>query len=355
MTYNEFIAMFGSDLHATVVVDGGDTVDVTLSAFTYPYAPNGWDVSSNPVCNSSQSAGAFAYAYYAGSVYQNQYGRIPIDSMTIDFQVTFDNAHWGFFCTDDSSFQVPTTWLLSNCSCTAGQFGWISAQSDSLKVAKANWGLLERNMKFCPFYSDGDTVSIDGITVTNFLTEGQTTICIGFMCPLYDDNFQQGVPAQTTVTTTFQPSYTIDVNVDMSQTNTILGGISDILSGLVSGIQGLFVPSEEWINQWLQAMKNALLDAFGDIPELQDQLQTAICNLINNSAVQTIHFDGVSPPGVGQIIAPRDVPLRPSGFESLYSFIRVAVNLVATIAVVNMLLNKFKAVLVGEVVIDDGG
>ena len=355
MTYDEFIAIFGSSLPAHVTLQGGDTYDITLSAFSYSYAPNGWDVSQNPVCNSSQSAGAFRYAYYAGSIFPSGGGKTPVESMTIDFQATFDNAHWGFFVSDSSSFAVSSSWLLANSSCSAGQFGFISSNSDSSKIAKANWGLLERDMKFCPFYSDGDTVSIDGITVTNFQTEGQSTICIGFMCPLYDDNFQQGVPAQTTVTTTSQPSYTIDVNVDMSQTNTILGGISDILSGLVSGIQGLFVPSEEWINQWLQAMKNALLDAFGDIPELQDQLQTAIRNLINNSAVQTIHFDGVSPPGVGQIIAPRDVPLRPSGFESLYSFIRVAVNLVATIAVVNMLLNKFKAVLVGEVVIDDGG
>lgn len=146
----------------------------------------------------------------------------------------------------------------------------------------------------------------------------------------------------------------VDVNVDMTETNGLLGDIADLLSGLVSGIQGLFVPSEQWLDDWLDAMADALQDAFGDVPALHDQLETAIQNLINNSAVQTLHFDGVSPPGVGQVIAPRDVPLKPAGFESLYSFVRIAVNLVATIAVINMLLNKFKAVLVGEVVISDG-
>ena len=146
----------------------------------------------------------------------------------------------------------------------------------------------------------------------------------------------------------------VNVDVDMTETNGLLGDIADLLSGLVSGIQGLFVPSEQWLDDWLDAMADALEDAFGDIPALHDQLETAIQNLINNSAVQTLHFDGVSPPGVGQVIAPRDVPLKPAGFESLYSFVRIAVNLVATIAVINMLLNKFKAVLVGEVVISDG-
>lgn len=357
MTYDEFIAIFGSTLPAHVTLQGGDTYDITLNAFSYSYAPNGWDVSQNPVCNSSQSASAFRYAYYAGSIFPNGGGKTPVESMTIDFQATFDNAHWGFFVSDSSSFAVSSSWLLANSSCTAGQFGFIAANSDSSKIAKANWGLLERDMKFCPFYADGSSVSIDGITVTNFQSEGQSTICIGFMCPLYDDNFQAGIPTTTTATATTaqNPNINVTVDVDLSETNTFLGDIKAAILGLPStiatGIQNIFTPSQNYIENWKISLVTLLHDTFVPYDFAWDNLNDLCEDILSQGAIESIQFPAIKA-GSTTILAAQSVPLRPTGYSDFFDAVATAIDIVATCLFINMVLNKFQSIVVGEKVVD---
>lgn len=160
---------------------------------------------------------------------------------------------------------------------------------------------------------------------------------------------QTTAPVTTSVPTT---GTDINVNVDMSETNSILDRIRVSIGGLIDGIQGLFVPSEEDVILWKNDIADILDDTFGGIPQLEGDLKNTITQLISTQANSTIQIPDINIPYVGTLITARSVALKPSGFDVLFDAIRLGADIVVTVWVFNMVQDKIKALLVGETVVD---
>lgn len=169
----------------------------------------------------------------------------------------------------------------------------------------------------------------------------------------------------TTAPVTTAPSGTGDINVnvdvDLTETNGLLGSILDALSSLgssiVNGIKNIFLPDQEDIVNWKQTIVNILNETFGGIPELEEQLKNAISSIFSATARETVRFEGIKiPAAAGEpeavIVPAQDVSLKPSGFGDLFSWAETFINIVATIAVANTCFNQIKRIVVGEVVVD---
>lgn len=204
-----------------------------------------------------------------------------------------------------------------------------------------------------------ESVHFDGLRSDN-----RAHLFIGVICPYVDGDFFNE-PAVTTVPVTTAPSGTGDINVnvdvDMTETNGLLGSILDAISSLgssiVNGIKNIFLPDQEDIVNWKQTIVNILNETFGGIPELEQQLKNAISSIFSATARETVRFEGIKvPAAAGEpeavIVPAQDVPLKPSGFGDLFSWVETFINIVATIAVANTCFNQIKRIVVGEVVVD---
>lgn len=147
----------------------------------------------------------------------------------------------------------------------------------------------------------------------------------------------------------------VNVDIDMTETNGILGGIRDILANLgnfiVTGIKNLFIPSQEDLDAFKNTIEQLLRETFGGIPELENQLEDAVSGLFTVTAKTSIHFDGIQFDG-HYYVPEQDVSLKPSGYDDLYTFVEMIINILATIATVNTCVDLVKRVVVGEVVVD---
>lgn len=173
-----------------------------------------------------------------------------------------------------------------------------------------------------------------------------------YLAPVYVSNDASASNGTTTTTTSGGSGGS---SPDMSETNGLLGSLLDLIRGIPAAIAHIFIPTAEELTEWRESIAELLEDTFGDIPALHDQLETAIDNIIGVNATESITFPGISPPGVGEIVPPQAVSLRPAGFDSLFTMIRFAVDIICTIWVFNMLQDKMKAFLVGETVVCEIG
>ena len=326
------------------------------------------NVDSNSVMNSSTQVLDYDWLIYTTTALSSQ----GYADFEISLPVTISDSARGAFLmsftgllnysttTENSILQYPDNYLNSS------QIQAISQNTSASQNAADYYGYIRLDYSYNGvsdyFYYRPIVYDISGgiqsMTIkfehVRSTYDGQFSFAIA--CPYVYGNIQSGSAVTSTTSVVTGTDINVNVDVDMTETNGILSTISGILSGIVDGIKGLFVPDSAWLSSWYASMVQALYDAFGDIPELNDQISQSIQNLINASAIENFQWPGVNVPGVGQISAPRLVPLKPNPVEfgSLYSFIRIAVNIVATCLVINMLINKFKAVLVGEVVVSDG-
>ena len=195
------------------------------------------------------------------------------------------------------------------------------------------------------------------------------------MIPYVDSGASGQTGTFTTVTTTSSgggsTEINVNVDVDMSETNGILNTISSILSSIVDGIQGLFVPDSSWMTSWYESVEDTLDDVFGASSAASAMVEQAFTTLIQGTAVNSIYFPAIEIPnlsgGVVTLYAGGNVPLLPqntnftvaSGFlgsASLYDYMKYLIDIVSTMAVINMVRTKLHAILVGEVVAtNDGG
>lgn len=208
-----------------------------------------------------------------------------------------------------------------------------------------------------PIYVNGENIVLETIHF-NSLQFVDGKIYLYMLTPYTYGEVVNTRPVTTTTTTSF-PSSTTDINVnvdvDLTETNGILGAIRDLIANLgdfiVTGIKNLFIPTQEDLDAFKNTVEQLLRETFGGIPELEDQLQDAISGLFNVTAKTSIHFDGIQFDGHYYVPA-QDVNLKPAGYDDLYTFVEMIINILATIATVNTCINLVKHVVVGEVVVD---
>ena len=158
----------------------------------------------------------------------------------------------------------------------------------------------------------------------------------------------------------------ITVNVDMSETNeelqhqtgilsTISNWLSSFFTTLGNTVLSWFMPSQNFLSNWVTRIKNILLDhlsPWGDMDDTISNVLERIVAALGEGGVESVEFPALSVPGTDFSTQSISVPLWPSGTSSLQYWVKLAVNLVSTIWVCNMVLNKIKSKILGESVVE---
>lgn len=153
---------------------------------------------------------------------------------------------------------------------------------------------------------------------------------------------------------------TVDVIVDMDETNSLLEDIWDGITGLASGIadalEGLFIPSTQALENFSDSVDGLLQETFGALYDAEDLTHEAWHQLLTGSAVETIYLPAFSfsSEGVNYTLSSgRAVQLKPFGgvggqFSLLYTTLATIIDIVSTILFLNMLRDKFETIFTGH-------
>lgn len=178
-----------------------------------------------------------------------------------------------------------------------------------------------------------------------------------YLAPPYisqDAVASNGIQTSTTVS-----SNGGSVNVDLEQTNSLLGSIisavSDLGDIIVDGISDLFVPEQDVFDTFQNDLADLLLETFGGVDS--DMLINVIEDLLTHGATDSVSFPALSVQGVqgsSFTIQPRSVPLKPHVAQGhdFYEAVALAIDLVCTCWVVNQIFNNLRRVIIGEKVVE---
>lgn len=147
----------------------------------------------------------------------------------------------------------------------------------------------------------------------------------------------------------------INVSVDMSETNGILDSIKDILSGIVSGVAGIFVPDQDFLLDWKVDMGGILDDTFGKYTEIDDLLERVKNMLVDTQPNAVVRFPGIHPPGSSFFIPAQDVNAVPPALADFVEYIKFGFDILATCLFVNSCKLKWDEVVLGKTVVEIEG
>lgn len=164
----------------------------------------------------------------------------------------------------------------------------------------------------------------------------------------------------------------ITVNVDMSETNekidetngligSILSWIGNFFVNLGNTVKGWFVPSQDFITNWVHRLIDIIEDKFAPWPVADQTIKDIVQRLLTalgEGGVQSVDFPSITIPGVpdGPFIQGRSVSLTGDGaWADLIEIFRDFVDVVCTIWVINMVCHRVKGMLVGEAVVEVEG
>ena len=137
-------------------------------------------------------------------------------------------------------------------------------------------------------------------------------------------------------------------SVDLNETNGLLGRIEIILSGIVDGIKGLFIPDDEFLSEWVDDMKQLLQDHLGGLYEAVTLSVTFMHQFETVQEKQSIYVPAASIPlsGTTFTIGPYTVPLKVDGLPSaLYDGIAYIIDFIAIVLFLRMCRNKLEIFL----------
>lgn len=169
----------------------------------------------------------------------------------------------------------------------------------------------------------------------------------------------------------------ITVNVDMSETNekieetngilsTIHSWLSSFFSTLGSTVLSWFMPSQNFLSNWVSQIMNTIEEHFSPWPILNERITTMIQNIMNTmgqGGVESVEFPAIDvpldvpgqDPNASFTISSQSVPLFPNGTSPLRDLLKDGLDMVCTIWVFNMVLNRIKAKILGEQVVEIEG
>lgn len=137
-------------------------------------------------------------------------------------------------------------------------------------------------------------------------------------------------------------------SVDLTETNGLLGRIEVILSGIVDGIKGLFIPDDEFLSDWVDDMKQLLEDHLGGLYQAITMSTTFMQQFQSVTAKQSIYLPATSIPLAGETftIGPYTLPLKVDGLPAaLYDGIAYIIDFLAAVAFLRMCRNKLEIFL----------
>lgn len=168
-----------------------------------------------------------------------------------------------------------------------------------------------------------------------------------YLAPPYlsNDAFGESGTGGTTTTTSGSSG---GGEVDLEETNGLLDGILDAISGLGNMILGLFIPSQEFLEDWIDAMKELLEDHLGGIYQAIDEIVDMFDSITGVSASSTIHIDACNIPLAGSTLTLGnwDVPLKTQAIPQIaYDALAYIIDFLVSAAFLNMCKRKLEIFL----------
>lgn len=169
-----------------------------------------------------------------------------------------------------------------------------------------------------------------------------------YLAPPYLSNDAFGESGTGSQTTTTSSSSSGGGEVDLEETNGLLDGILDAISGLGNMILGLFIPSQEFLEDWIDAMKEMLEDHLGGIYEAVEEIVDMFDSITGVSATNSFHVDAVNIPlaGTNLTLGNWDVPLKTQAIPQIaYDALAYIIDFLVSAAFLNMCKRKLEIFL----------
>lgn len=375
MTASQLRSLIGDTIPFNYTLNGveysGNFVYSATRDFSQYTSVMGYNVSDNPVFGTNKLSNYEGVYYYWVSDFSSATSLYDVD---IKLNMNFSGGARGGFMAGGLGSATPSNMTTDlNSTSNGGNFiGGVGISSIITGNTQADlslseyYGVVAMNQNpspgdtLRPLYYNGTNLSINHIYYNRIRTSNMNAINrqvlqLWVIAPYKYGNLSVSTTDTTTTTTgTTSPSSDINVtvNVDNTETNSILSDIWDSITGLVSGIAHLFIPDDDYIENWLEDMGDVISDAFTDKVNL-DVLKDLLIDIGTYGNTSSIQFPAIT---IGESTIPaRAVQLKPSGFDTLFNFAETAINLVCTIWVFNMVLLRIKAVFVGEQVVEVEG
>lgn len=172
----------------------------------------------------------------------------------------------------------------------------------------------------------------------------------------YVDADASGINGTTTAATTSSGGVSTEINVnvdvDMEETNGILSGIKqsidNLVDAIINGLKSLFIPSDDFMDDFQFDMEDLLQDHLGGLYEAEELIVDSFEDLPDVVAKSEIYIPAVNLPLGGETLTLGDwhIPLKVSGLPAiLYDGIAFIIDFLCIAAFLRMCRNKLEIFL----------
>lgn len=291
----------------------GDTISCTYTwsgvqySSTLSYAGSctmyGANIDTNDVLG-SQNLSSYDVIMYKGSSSAGRYGWIRDLSVAFPFY-TDSYVRGGFLARVGANnldpvfdnnliVNAPNNYFDSFHSLAAVSSNSGPIQPNYYNVIYANIPDGGRHTFRSILYESDNGINTDSVYFDNIQVDYYSQIYFCIICPYTSHDISISAPAETTITGNSGGQIIINNNVDLTETHSILGGISNFLSdiweairgipgSILQGLQGIFVPSEGFMDEQLADLQESFA-WYDDIKKLGSDFRDAFENQSNASA-----------------------------------------------------------------------
>ena len=358
MTSSETLQFIGDELEVTYF-NGSDYV-TTTATYQSAYDPThyGWQEHSESPCGFVANSLWIRYTFNAPTISSSpNYVTVRLNPTYSIFDTDFVYTAFCLSTSGDISsatYQSPNSdWYKggtilnfanqNETSSGSGSYSWLGVSSGwnghhlYIPVVMTSQSSFSAYCQNVQFYGVQPTRNTNGLF--EFLV----------MCPYVGSN-ASGASGTFTTVSGGSGGGDVNVDVDLTETNSWLENIFDGISGIGSTISGLFMPDEQDMTDFYNDLCDLLDDSFSGYQDSTDILDDVKDTISNADPVSTITFPQVSVPHTNFSIGPYTVSLAPD--SDLLDAVRLAIDLIATCAVINLIRLKIDEIIHGKVVIE---
>lgn len=213
------------------------------------------------------------------------------------------------------------------------------------------------------FYSDNGSISIIYLTIDFMIPDNMTVLQTGFNAISVAAVSEGGLI--NSIIQVVKNIFSAITNLPANIANSIKGFFDNVVSAVnkvftalselpgklwnvfETGLIALTVPTEEQVSEFNDKMNNLLKDRFGALYEVGDLCVQHIEAFQSYYEVGTIVFPAVTVDLAGSpfTFGGWTVDICPDGFEFLFDALKLAINMVCTLAVISSLKNRFDRLL----------
>lgn len=356
LTAAETLEFIGSEIPVTYF--DGTNYQHTVATYNTSFTLQGTENSTNPVgfVTSSQGRIWLDYTLPKGSYNNNA------SYTTFDLQPTYSLFDTQFVYTcfamsyatnaPSTTYNAPMSdWYIGG---TVHHFenNNVTTAENSNTRAILSGGTY--HMIYVPIsFSSQSTFSAYAMSAS-FFGNGGNSVTRHFyvMCPYISNNASGASGTFDTSSGGSGGSGDVNVNIDLEETNGILGSILDGISGIGDTLLHLFVPTEEQMQDFYDDMSDMLDNTFigySDSTDILDDIRNTMGSAV---PVTTLSFPAIQVQGYN-IIPETVVSLTPLDF--LIDYIKIGFDLLATCAFINLIRLKFDEIILGKTVVEVAG